>query len=159
MPFIIDGHNLLHAIQKSGELYEPVSDVGMCNLLARYFNKISENAQVIFDGTGPPDKSAFDNLRNLEVIFSGLRIDADTIIEDKIKTSTAPKRLIAISSDRRIAVAARKRKVKLLKSLVFWEQVQKQLNRKQRPKEPREKREGLTESETQQWLKFFDLEQ
>lgn len=159
MPFIIDGHNLLYAIQKEGELYEPVSDVGMCNLLASYFNRISENAQVIFDGTGPPDKSAFDNISNLEVIFSGLRSDADTVIEDKIKASTAPKRLVVVSSDRRIATAARKRKVKLLKSPAFWERVQKRLNRKERPKEPRAKRDGLTESETQQWVKFFDLEQ
>jgi hypothetical protein len=91
--FIIDGHNLLHAIFKSEEDSGVISDVGLCRILGRYFMLTGEKGEMVFDGTGPPDKSGFDNISNLEVFFAGLGTDADTVIEDKISASTAPKRL------------------------------------------------------------------
>lgn len=156
---IIDGHNLLRSIQKTSDDFESTGRVKLCRILSRYLNLISEKGQIIFDGTGPPDKSGFDNLPNLEVFFAGMTTDADTVIEVKIKANTAPKRLTVVSSDRRLIRAARARRATSVKSLAFWEQVQKHLSRKRAIKEPRAKRYGLTESETEQWLKFFDLEQ
>jgi predicted RNA-binding protein with PIN domain len=118
-----------------------------------------EKGEIIFDGTGPPDKSGFDNLSNLEVFFAGLGTDADTVIEDKISVSTAPKKLTIVSSDRRLRSAARKRKATSIKSDVFWNDLQKQLSRKRPAKEPAEKRQGLNEGETEQWLDFFGFGQ
>jgi hypothetical protein len=159
MPVIIDGHNLLRAIQKVDEDSESISDVQLCYTVGRFLKLTGEKGEIIFDGTGPPDKSRFDNISNLEVFFAGLGSDADTVIEDKIKASTAPKRLTVVSSDRRLRDAARARKAASVKSQVFWDNVQKQLRRKRTIKEPPAKRRGLTESETRQWLKFFDIEQ
>jgi len=159
MPVIIDGHNLLHSIQKISEDSESISDVQLCYTVGRFLKLTGEKGEIIFDGTGPRDKTGFDNISNLEVFFAGLGSDADTVIEDKIKVSTAPKRLTVVSSDRRLRVAARARKATSVKSQVFWDNVQKQLRRKRTIKEPEAKRRGLTESETGQWLKFFDLEQ
>ena len=157
--FIIDGHNLLHSIQKADEGSESISDVQLCYTVGRFLKLTDEKGEIVFDGTGPPDKTGFDNISNLEVFFAGLGSDADTVIEDKIRASTAPKRLTVVSSDRRLRVAARARKATSVKSQVFWDNVQKQLRRKRTIKEPPAKRRGLTESETRQWLKFFDLEQ
>jgi len=157
--FIIDGHNLLWSIRKINESSESTSDVQLCRVIGRYLKLIDEKGEVVFDGTGPRDKGGFDNISNLEVFFAGLRSDADTVIEDKIKANTAPKRLTIVSSDRRLRDAARKRKATVVKSQVFWNNVQKQLSRKNKVKEPLAKREGLSESETEQWLKIFDLEQ
>jgi uncharacterized protein len=157
MPFIVDGYNLLHFIQKASEDFGAITDVQLCRIISEYLRQISEKGEVVFDGTGPRDKGGFDNISNLEVFFSGLRSDADTVIEDKIKASTAPRRLTIVSSDRRLRDAARRRKATVAKSQVFWDNVQKQLSRKTRVKEPREKREGLTESETERWLEIFDL--
>ena len=159
MPVIIDGHNLLRAIQKVDEDSESISDVQLCYTVGRFLKLTGEKGEIVFDGTGPPDKSRFDNISNLEVFFAGLATDADTVIEDKIRASTAPKRLTVVSSDRRLRDAARARKAASVKSQVFWDNVQKQLRRKRTIKEPEAKRRGLTESETRQWLKFFDLEQ
>jgi len=156
---IIDGHNLLRSIQKVFEDFESISDVQLCRIIGRYLKLIAEKGQIIFDGTGPPDKSGFDNISHLEVLFAGQGTDTDTVIEDKIKASTAPRRLTIISSDRRVQKAARTRRATAVKSRVFWETVQKQLSRKERPKEPAAKRHGLSESETKQWLKLFGLEQ
>ena len=159
MPIIIDGHNLLHSIQKAEEGFESISDVQLCQAISRYLKLIGEKGQIIFDGTGPPDKGGFDNISNLEVFFAGQGSDADTVIEDKIKINTAPRRLTVVSSDRRLRDAARARKATAVKSQVFWANLQKQLSRKRTIKEPAAKRRGLNESETKQWLKFFGLEQ
>ena len=157
--FIIDGHNLLHSIQKVDESSESISEVQLCRIIGRYLKLISQSGEIIFDGTGPRDKSGFDDISNLEVFFAGLGTDTDTVIEDKIRASTAPKRLTIVSSDRRLRKAARTRKATSLKSEVFWNNIHKQLTRKRTEKEPPAKRQGLTDGETEQWLEFFGLEQ
>ena len=157
--FIIDGHNLLHTIFKLEEDSGAISDVGLCRILGRYFKLTGEKGEMVFDGTGPPDKDGFGNISNLEVFFAGVRSDADTVIEDKISANTAPKRLIIVSSDRRLRKAARARKATSMKSDVFWNDVQKQLSRKRPEKEPAEKRQGLNKGETEQWLEFFGVGQ
>ena len=156
---IIDGHNLLHSIVKIDNESGPISDVQLCWVISRYLKAVGEKGEIIFDGTGPRDKSRFDNIENLEVFFAGLGSDADTVIENKIKASTAPKRLSIVSSDRRLRDAARARKATSIKSEVFWDNLHKQLKRKKPVKEPEAKRTGLSESETKQWLEIFGIEQ
>ncbi len=156
--FIIDGHNLLYAIPKIDEGAAIINDVQLCRTISNYMKLTGQSGEIIFDGTGPPDKSAFDNINGLEVSFSGLGTDTDSVIEDKISASTAPKRLIIVSSDRRLRKAARTRKAASVKSEKFWTNVNKQLNRKRPKKEPGAKRHGLSDSETKQWLDYFGLE-
>ena len=156
---IIDGHNLLHSIVKLSEEAESINDVQLCWIISKYMKAIREKGEIIFDGTGPRDKSHFDNIANLEVCFAGLGTDADSVIENKIKANTAPKRLSIVSSDRRLRDAARSRKATAVKSEVFWDNLQKQLKRKKPVKEPEAKRTGLSESETKQWLEIFGIEQ
>lgn len=156
---VIDGYNLLHSIQKTGEDSESISDVQLCHIVGRYLKLAGEKGEIIFDGTGPPEKSGFENINNLEVLFAGISSDADRVIEDKIKASTAPRRLTIVSSDRRLRDAARTRKATVVKSRVFWDNLRRLFRRGKTIKEPAAKRRGLSESETDQWLKFFGLEQ
>jgi predicted RNA-binding protein with PIN domain len=156
---IIDGHNLLHSIVKLHEDPEPISDVRLCWIISRYMKAIGENGEIVFDGAGPRDKSQFDNIANLEVFFAGMGKDADSIIENKIRANTAPKRLSVVSSDRRLRKTAQARRATAVKSEIFWDNLQKQLKRKKPIKEPKAKRVGLSESETKQWLEFFGIEQ
>jgi predicted RNA-binding protein with PIN domain len=157
--FLIDGHNLLHSIEKIEEGSGGISDVQLCHIIGSYLKLTGQSGEIIFDGIGPPDKSGFDGISNLEVFFSGLGADTDTLIEDKIIANSAPRRLKIVSSDRRLRRAARARKATSIKSKAFWNNVQKQLSRKKTAKEPTAKRRGLSESETRQWLEIFDLEQ
>ena len=158
MPVIIDGHNLLWSIRNPEEGIS-VTDAAMCKILDRYFGIVGEKAEIIFDGIGPPDKTEFNNIRNLEVTFSGRNTDCDTIVEQRIRDSTAPKRLTIVSSDRRLRDAAELRKATAQKSEDFWQEVEKQLSRQKKMKEPSGKRTGLTDSETELWLKTFGIEQ
>jgi predicted RNA-binding protein with PIN domain len=156
---IIDGTNLLHAIYHIAGESVAVSDVGMCKALNEYLKLTGEKGEIIFDGKGPPDKTLFDNIVHLEVSFAGMGTDADTIIEDKIRASTAPKGLTVVSSDRRLRKAARARKATAIKSEHFWADLQRQLSRKAKVEEPAAKRQGISASETKQWLDFFGIEQ
>lgn len=158
MPLIIDGYNLLHSIHKTNEDSDAISDTQLCRIVDTFLTQTRQKGEIIFDGTGPPDKSRFDNMSKLEVFFAGPGRDADTVIENKIKASTDAKRLTVVSSDRRVQQAARARKAAAIKSNVFWDNLQRQLSRKKTAREPAAKRHGLSEGETEQWLKFFGLD-
>ena len=157
--YIIDGTNLLHAIYNVVGDSESISDIGMCKTVSQLLRQTGEKGEIVFDGKGPPDKTGFDNIDYLEVSFSGMGSDADTVIEDKIRASSAPRGLTVVSSDRRLRRAARARKATSVKSEVFWTDLQNQLDRKISQEEPTAKRQGISTSETKQWLDFFGLEQ
>jgi len=158
MPVIIDGHNLLWSVQNREDC-GLVSDVQLCRIISEYLRQISEKGELVFDGTGPADKSGFENISNLEVTFSGLSSDCDTIIEHKILASSAPGRLTVVSSDRRLRDAAQARRATSVKSEEFWKDIQRQLSRARKSAEPPGKRQGIGEGETEQWMKFFGLKE
>ena len=153
---IIDGYNLLRAVQNLTEQSFNITDVQLCQIVAEYLYRIKKKGRVVFDGTGPRDKSGFNNLFNLEVVFSGTSHEADDIIEKLILENTAPKSLSVISSDRRIKTAAKKRKAEAVDCVDFWTEVIKQIEKKKRtPAEPQAKFVGISEAETEYWLREF----
>ena len=157
---IIDGDNLLWALHQTLEEREITTELELCRVLSRYFTSVGEPGQVIFDGAGPADRSDFDQITNPEIIFAGFNRDADSVIEERLKVNTAPRRLTVVSSDRRLRKAAAVRKAAAMKSEDFWEQVRHQLQHvRPRKPEPQEKREGLSESETDKWMEAFGLDQ
>jgi uncharacterized protein len=157
---IIDGNNLLWALRESFGEREITNEIELCRVLSEYFARTGELGQVVFDGAGPADTSEFETISNPEVFFAGFHRDSDSVIEEKIRADASPRRLTVVSSDRRLRKAASARKASTVKSEEFWERVRKELSRKQpRRKEPEEKREGLTDSETEKWLEVFGLEE
>lgn len=159
MAVIIDGYNLLRSIQKTSEDFESLNDIRLSHIIGRYLKLVGEKGEIVFDGSGPRDKARFDNIENLEVVFSGAGSDADSVIEDEIRANTGPRSLTVVSSDRRLRTAARARKATCVKSEAFWTTVQRRLRRGKRVEEPAAKRLGLSEGETEQWLKFFGFGQ
>lgn len=159
MPYLIDGYNLLWAIKKNDEHFEPVEDADMCEMLDRFLRQIGDTGEVVFDGVGPPDKGPFKGLPQLRVLFSGVGVEADTVIEDKLAASLSPKKLQVVSNDRRVRSASQKSKAVTWSSETFWQRVESQLNRKRPAPEPPGKRAGINDTETKAWLQMFDLEQ
>jgi predicted RNA-binding protein with PIN domain len=156
---IIDGDNLLWALRQTLEEREITTEIEMCRVLSRYFASTGDPGQVVFDGAGPADRSEFDTIVNPEIIFAGFSRDADSVIEERLKANTSPRRVTVVSSDRRLRKAAAARKAAAVKSEDFWEQVRRELGRKKpRVKEPQAKREGLSESETDRWMEAFGLD-
>ncbi|HOK95527.1 MAG TPA: NYN domain-containing protein [Anaerohalosphaeraceae bacterium] len=160
MPYLFDGYNLLRAVQKMEE-FASFSDVQLCRAISDFLSSIRQRGSIIFDGIGPADKSAFEGMRYLEVHFSGSKKEADDIIEDMILDNTAPKRLVVVSSDRRLRAAATKRKAAAVTATAFWIALLRQLEKaanKPMP-EPSQKRGGLSKRETDIWLKIFGMNQ
>jgi predicted RNA-binding protein with PIN domain len=153
---LIDGYNLLHAVQGILEQSTEITDVQLCRIIGEYLYRSKGKGSIIFDGIGPKDKSGFNNLFNLEVVFSGTNREADDVIEKLILQNTAPKNLSVISSDRRLKDAAKKRKANAVDCVDFWLDMLKQLEKKQKQQaEPKEKYLGLSDAETEYWLKEF----
>ena len=156
MPLLIDGHNLLRTIQR--DACAALEDAQMCQLIGAYLYRKKDIGKIVFDGIGPPDKTALRDIRGLDVFFSGQH-EADDIIEDMVLDNTAPKKLIVVSSDRRVKAAAKKRKATAINSDDFWARLIKVLEKKRsHPPEPLAKREGIGEKETDIWLKEFGLD-
>jgi predicted RNA-binding protein with PIN domain len=155
---IVDGYNLLRAVQNLLEQSSDISDVQLCRLIDEYLYRTKKRGQIVFDGVGPRDKTGFNNLRNLEVVFSGTNHEADDVIEKLIRENSAPRNLIVVSSDRRIKTAANKRKATAADCVDFWTEVIKQLEKKKkRQAEPQGKFYGISEAETEYWLREFGL--
>ncbi len=158
MPFLIDGHNLVHSLYKFDDQFESVDEYELCRILYKYLSNIRERGEIVFDGNGPPEKEPFMRFRNLEVHFSGSESDADTVIEEKISLCTAPKGLTVVSTDRRIREAARKRRCTSLKSEVFWVRLFERLDRPNAPAvEPKAKYYGIPKGEVEMWMRIFGL--
>jgi hypothetical protein len=155
---IIDGYNLLRTVQNLTEHSSEITDVQICRIINEYLYRTKKKGCLVFDGIGPKDKSPFNNLFFLEITFSGTSREADDIIETMIVESSAPKSLIVVSSDRRIKRAAEKRKATAVDSVDFWTEVIKTLEKKRKRKlEPQAKFTGITEAETEYWLREFGL--
>jgi predicted RNA-binding protein with PIN domain len=157
--YIIDGYNLLWSVHKVTERSEEISQLRLCRLVGRYLRVIGSRGQIVFDGIGPPDKTSFNCIVGLEVIFCGSGTDADGLIKAKIKADTAPKRLTVVSSDRVIRSAARARKAAAVKSERFWRDMITLLSNRVKAQEPAEKRQGLDQAQTKQWLKYLGFDQ
>ena len=148
---------MLRLIQKDEQFYA-LQETALCRIISEYLKRIRNHGQVIFDGIGPPDKTELGGIDNLEVFFSGENVEADEIIEEKILDYRAPKNLIIVSSDRQIRAAAKRRKCTSVPSDVFWFSLIEQLDKKKPIPMPKEKRHGLTEKETDEWMDMFDLD-
>jgi hypothetical protein len=155
---IVDGYNLLRAVQNLSEQTVGVTDTQICHIISRYLGITKKRGAIIFDGIGPRDKSGFNNLANLEVVFSGRNKEADDVIEKLVLVNSAPRSLTVVSSDRRIKAAAGRRKSTAVNSIDFWLDMLKTIDKKTKKKsEPPEKYLGISESETEYWLRVFGL--
>ncbi len=158
MLYLIDGYNLLSTIRKSDESNANLDEAGMCATLSEFLYRMRQGGRIYFDGTGPRDKTGLTGLLNLEVIFTGPGMEADHRIAEEIEQSTAPKNLAVVSTDREIRAAAEKRKAGVIRSEDFWPALVRTLKTKRtKIREPKAKREGLTEAETEEWMRLFGL--
>jgi predicted RNA-binding protein with PIN domain len=161
MPLLVDGYNLLRHVQKD-EQFADLRESGLCRILSDYLSEIRDRGNIVFDGTGPPDKDEMEQLGgfgNLEVYFSGTHQSADAVIEQKIQDNTAPRSLVVVSTDGQLRAAAGRRKATAVRSDVFWQQLVARLENRRKPaSEPGAKRQGITELETDQWLNYFGID-
>lgn len=157
MPVLVDGNNLLHTVRACDPQHPP-SRASLCLWLAEWGRRKRTRIAIVFDGPRPRGAAAQQiGESGISVEFSGAGITADAVIIEKLNQDSAARRLTVISTDRAIARAARRRKAKAERSDEFWQRVVRDLAKpvRRRPREPSEKREGLTDEASRAWLAEF----
>ncbi|MBN1342152.1 MAG: NYN domain-containing protein [Phycisphaerae bacterium] len=160
MPVLVDGDNLLHVFR--GELpdAERANRARLCELLAAWDADRTRQVTVTFDGYRPgnPGEGPI-GVEGLQIRYSDA-VTADELIVEALQASTAPRRLLVVSSDRQVRLAAKRRRAVSVDSRTFLQKVLDELDRRARrpPREPSEKYEGLEPGQTDYWLDQFGIE-
>jgi len=161
MPTVIDGYNLYHAVMQADPQWESISRSALCREIAVFVGAGSDTS-IIFDGSWPRERSAEETVRGVSVSFAGPGKEADAVIEDLILECSAPRRLVVVSTDRRLRKAAQRRGCTSIRSEAFAAAM---LKRKLDPRvrvirEPVEKRRGLSdEQELRDWLTILGVDE
>jgi len=159
MSLLIDGYNLLHEASRDYAAYgHSLSPAALCQILSRWASRRRRQVEIVFDGYPPADFGAAESrFEWVRIAFSRGDGNADEVIARRIESSTAPRRLLVVSSDRQVQRAARRRNCGRVDSGRFWQRVCKDLSRPRRAKEPIEKRVGLSADQLDYWLEQFGL--
>ena len=162
MTLIVDGYNLLHASGVFGATRGPrgfeQSRAALLDMLVDVLGDKTADPIVVFDAArapnGLPTRFSHGGIR---VWFAREYPDADSLIEELVEHDTSPGHLVVVSSDRRLQVAARRRRAKAV-SCEEWLAEARELHRSRgRPvtdaKPPEPGPEGVDE-----WKRYFGLD-
>ena len=119
MAIIIDGYNVLHTSRWLTSSWKGVDRRRFCMLLAQLASHRDEKITVVFDAEPTGSSAVFSPPVGLEVIYSGHSRTADDLIIQMVNSSTGPRHLTVVSSDRQVAAAARSAGAKVVSSDTF----------------------------------------
>jgi predicted RNA-binding protein with PIN domain len=169
MRWLIDGYNVMHA---GGRLGPKLSREGFRRARRRFLDEISaalgpngaRDTTVVFDASVHPGDFALDaNHRGLGILFALGDENADARIEEIIAEHANARTLTVVSSDRRIRLAATRRRAKVLTSDQFWELIDDLKERKdeiarpgkQKTPDLEDRHLAIDPSESALWLEAF----
>src|SRR5262245_39242104 len=111
--YLVDGYNLAHA---SGDLRGKAGPHGLERArsaltarLARGHSDHPGDVTIVFDAKHSPGETPREELVCGMHVWYAIGEEADDLIERLIRSESVPKRMVVISSDRRIKDAARRR--------------------------------------------------
>lgn len=173
MPLLIDTYNV---VQTVGILPPDLAGIDVDGLIAllaqsRYRD---EKINLVCDGVPPQEtvkksKSQIvktdlraDNVARVSVRYSGHGRSADDLIAQMIQASTAPRRLIVVSSDQAVLRSAKRRRCVTLTSHEFLQQLVDDARGRTDSetvdvRKPRQS--DMSQEQIERWIKVFDLDQ
>jgi predicted RNA-binding protein with PIN domain len=167
MRYLIDGYNLLHAMgllhSKAGPHGLEKARLALLGHLCGCHRTLGHGLEtmpqrsvtVVFDASGAPLGAVpEDEYQGIHICYA-LEGEADDLIEDLIQRDSTPKQLTVVSDDRRIQQAARHRRCPVLGCLDYLDAMERLRQRQPPPEETPAKPEGMSEDETQHWLREF----
>jgi uncharacterized protein len=161
MTLIIDGYNLLHASGVFGAARGPKgfeqSRTALLDMLVDVLGDRAADTIVVFDAARAPDGlPARLSHGGIRVWFAREYPDADSLIEELVEGDTAPGHLVVVSSDRRLQVAARRRRARAVSCEDWLAEARETRRARGRPaadaKPPEPGPDGVDE-----WKRYFGL--
>ncbi len=149
MPYLIDGHNVIAALDDI-DLEDPHDEAKLVMRLRAWTARINRRAIVIFDGGIPGGPSPTLSTTDVKVVFAARHhTNADRIIRERIQALPDPSNWTVVSSDHEILDRARSVGTQTLTAQGFVDT----LERAQTP-EP-EKPASMSQAELEAWLEIF----
>jgi hypothetical protein len=160
MTLIIDGYNLLHASGVFGDERGPrgfeKSRLALLDMLVDLLGDAAANTIVVFDAARAPDGlPARLNHGGIRVWFAREYPDADSLIEELLEDAEAPASLVVVSGDRRLQIAARRRRAQAVSSDDWLATMREQRRARGRKAETKPPEPGPADVEG--WKRYFGL--
>lgn len=158
MLIIIDGYNLIRTV--SGLDAGTKSRDNLISILGRYKTIKGYEMKVVFDGAtygrGEQPFSPTQVISGIEVIFSGMGSDADTVIKKLASQRRDPGNICVVTADREIIDFVKRCGNTVLDPERFYRKILNTLNiEKESYSEPRCKFEPPSQEEIDYWLSVF----
>jgi len=149
MPFLIDGHNIIAAME-SIELDDPNDEAKLVMKLRAWFSHVRRKAVLVFDGGVPGGPSPTLSTADVRVIFAARHHTiADRIIRERLRDLPDAPNWTVISSDHEVLDAARSTGAKTMTAQEFADMIEHP------PEANKEKPDAISAAEVQSWLQIF----
>ncbi len=157
MRYLIDTYNLVHAADAMGEPLGGMTVRRLCQYLAAAPNSIK--ATLVLDGRAKPDEPSENEFPDINLVYSGTGVPADSVIAQMVERSTSRKKLTVVSNDRAVSSQARRHFAHALSCEQFLDQLTRYNPRAARDAMPPKKMTGTpTVGESEHWLQEFGFD-
>jgi len=129
MIIIVDAYNLLRAIPPYKKTITDQERVQFIAQLSAYGRRKGHKIIIVFDG-GPYKWSLKENMKTVQVVYSGIHASADDYIKEYIEDHKA-KDLLLVSSDSELNRYAERLTIPSIDSSSFYQLVHQELSTKQ----------------------------
>ena len=128
MNILIDGYNLIFQCGLQGRavsslVLEKARNRLISELTARLDEQTRQKITIVFDAKDRPVKAVADQeqINGITIIYAVHHEEADSLIEELIRSHSTPKKLTVVSSDHRLHDAARRRRATAVDSDVWFD--------------------------------------
>jgi uncharacterized protein len=155
MPYLIDGHNLIHYLEDI-RLDNPNDEAELVIKLRGFCARRKKKAVIIFD-QGLPGGHSQLSTPSVQVIFASYQqTTADKIIRERISAITDIKGWIVVSSDNEVLADAEQAGIMGMRCAQFAQILSRPLEEKPHPSENPNLR--FSEKEVDEWMGIFGAE-
>jgi uncharacterized protein len=158
MPLILDTFNVLHTV---GVLPPDLAGIDVQGLIGLIHSSRYRQEKVILACDGKPKPELVSHDPSITIRFSGAGKPADDLIDQLVRASSAPRKLVIVSSDHAVQRTGRRRRCTVLTSEEFLAQLADDANLPQpRPHRlPSKPPAEISGDQVDRWIKVFDLDE